>query len=347
MSLKLKPVIASYSGESYTRIQQHLDETALDWIARVAQSPRPEAEIPVEKVAELVEMHVWTRQDGLVRLATAVFLRDDMLNVLRVVTPVAQEFAGRIQQAGAAFRRAPAEVTVFLAGILGVVQGMGRHLSQAGYGSAEWKEYPGKYARAKVDFDELCDVYAAIGPDTLNKTVLQGEYYTAVFIGPGGINFQSLLFTENMPQASKTHASHLNRYLAGEYARLLLGQVNNEALAAAAEAAHLFDRGKPRSAVITNDVMAEYEVAVRVIIETAAAYWEAQMGILEELLRATTSGRQGVPPGNMQMHLWRYIRRVVAKALYESGFFTDSIPQDGCLTVFYKNDVELIRQLLV
>jgi len=46
----LKPIIASYSGESYARIKQYLDEQALDWIAQVAQSPRPKADMPQEVV---------------------------------------------------------------------------------------------------------------------------------------------------------------------------------------------------------------------------------------------------------------------------------------------------------
>jgi hypothetical protein len=48
----------------------------------------------------------------------------------------------------------------------------------------------------------------------------------------------------------------------------------------------------------------------------------------------------------MSMNLWRYIRKVTARALYANGFFRDSIPEDGCLTVFYENDVELIGRLL-
>jgi hypothetical protein len=94
--MKLKPVIASYSGESYSRMKQYLDENVLEIIARVAQSPQPSAEIPREVAAELVEMHVWTDQDGLVKLGTAVFLKNDIENILSTVTPLAQEFAGRI-----------------------------------------------------------------------------------------------------------------------------------------------------------------------------------------------------------------------------------------------------------
>jgi hypothetical protein len=44
--MTLKPVIASYSGEAYSRMKQYLDEPVLDLIARVAQSPRPSQEIP-------------------------------------------------------------------------------------------------------------------------------------------------------------------------------------------------------------------------------------------------------------------------------------------------------------
>jgi hypothetical protein len=345
--MKLKPIIASYSGESYLKIKQYLDDPVLDVIACVARSPHPSAEIAPEVVAELVEMHVFVEQDGLVKLGTTVFLKNDIENILGTVTPLAQEFAQRILECGVAFRHTPAEVTIFLAGILGVVQGMGRHMSQKGIGSAEWKEYAGKYARSKVDFDELCDIYDTIGPDYLNKSVLPGENYTAVFIGPGGINFQSLNSAVDSPEASKIYASHLNRYLVDAYAGLVSGKIQNEALYAAAEAAHLYQQGKLRSAVITHATMQEYGDAVRAVMEAAASYWDGKLVILDELLRSTTSGKQGVPPGNMMMHLWRYVRKVTAKTLYDQGFFTDSIPQDGCLTVFYENDVELIRQLLL
>ena len=94
--MKLRPIIASYSGEAYFKIRQYLDDPVLEIIARVAQSPQPSAEIPREVAAELVEMHVFVEQDGLVKLGTAVFLKNDIENILSTVTPLAQEFAGRI-----------------------------------------------------------------------------------------------------------------------------------------------------------------------------------------------------------------------------------------------------------
>ena len=54
-----------------------------------------------------------------------------------------------------------------------------------------------------------------------------------------------------------------------------------------------------------------------------------------------------MPPANMMLNLWRYIRKVTAKELYANGFFTDAIPQEDILTVFYENDVELVKRLLL
>jgi hypothetical protein len=49
----------------------------------------------------------------------------------------------------------------------------------------------------------------------------------------------------------------------------------------------------------------------------------------------------------MMLNLWRYVRKVTATELYANGFLRDSVPDDGIVTVFYENDVELLRRLLV
>jgi hypothetical protein len=222
---------------------------------------------------------------------------------------------------------------------------MGMSLSQKDAAVWEWKNYPGKYARSKVDFDEICDIYDAIGPDYLNKTVLRGERYTAVFIGPQGNNFASLAYAGSS-DLNRDYVAHLNRYLVDAYAMLVTGEVQSESLRAAAEAANMYKQGEPRTAVITNECAQEYEGAIQAITEVSSAYYDGKQHIFEELLRSTTSGKQGVAPANMSMNLWRYIRKLTARALYANGFFRDSIPEDGCLTVFYENDVELIGRLL-
>ena len=341
--MKLKPIIASYSEG--LKIRQYLDESVLDAIAVIAQSPRPCAEFASELVAELVEMHVLVEQDGWVKLNTAVFLKRDIENVLKTVEPFANELAERITECGCVFQNDPAEMTIFLGGIIGLVQGMGMSLSQKDANVWEWKNYSGKYARSKVDFDEVCDVYDAIGPDYLNKTVLQGKRYTAVFIGPQEGNFGSLL-NASSSERSRNYITHLNRYLVDAYAMLITGEIQNDSLLAAAGAANMYKQESLRTAVITNEHIQKYEDAIQAIIEVASSYYDGKQLVFDELLRSTTSGQQGVAPASMYMNLWRYIRKVTAKALYAHGFFRDSIPEDGCLTVFYENNVELIRRLL-
>ena len=344
--MKLRPVIASYSGESSSNIKQFLDENVLEVIASIARSPKNSAEIARDVLAELDEMHVLKEQAGLVRLDTSVFLRNDIECILNTVTPLAKESCQRTLECGAAFRNAPPEITIFLGGIIGLVQGLGATLRQKNIG-VDWKSYPGKYAQSKVDFDEVCDVYDAIGPDYLNKSVLQGERYTAVFIGPGGHNFLLFTHTMNTPDLSKRYVEHLNRYLVDAYAMLVKGEIQNEPLRASAEAANMYKQGRPRTAVITNETIQEYKSAIQAIIDAASSYYVGKLPILDTLLRSTTAGQQGVPPANMMLNLWRYIRKVTAKELYSYGFFTDMIPEEGTLTVFYENDVELIRQLLI
>lgn len=344
--MKLKPVIASYSGDAFASIQQYLDQDVLDIIASIARSPSRSKEVAIEVLAELVEMHVMEKRGGRVALNTSVFFREDIECIMDTVAPLARGLAQRILQSRTVFRDAPPEITVFLGGIIGLVQGLGMTLKQRNIG-VDWKNYAGKYAGSKVDFDELCDVYDAIGSDFLSKTVLQGERYTAVFIGPGENSFPSLTDPINVSETGKCYARYLNRYLVDAYAMLVCGEIQNESLRSCAQVADLIRQGEPRTSVITRKTVQEYRDAIETIIDIAWSYYEGKLGALDALLRSTTCGQQGVPPANMMLNLWRYIRKVTAKELYANGFFTDTIPQEGTLTVFYENHVELIGRLLM
>ena len=343
--MKLKPNIASYSR--WLDIQQYLsNESVLEVVALVAQSPRDKAEIANDVLEELIEMHILVEKDGLVKLNTAVFLENDILSILESIKPCASELANLVLTNGRAFQHAPAEIIIFLGGIIGFVQGVGMKLTQKNPDIWAWKSYTGKYPSSKIDFDEICEIYNAIEPDYLIKSVLQGDEYTAVFIGPGGLNFEKLIF----PKASdenRVYIRHLNRYLADAYAKLTTGEILSAALSSAAEAANLFEKGKPKTLVVTDQDMEKYSEAVQAIIEAASDYYAEKQPVFEVLLRSTTAGKQGVAPMNQYMNLSRYIRKLTVKELYAKGFFKDSIPEDGCLTVFYKNDVGLIRQLLL
>ncbi len=345
--MTLTPVIASYTGEVFAAVKRFLTPEVLDLVAAIARSPSAAAHAPPRLLDELMEMHVLRRVGEAYRLDTAVFLADDIDLILDTVSPLAEGLAGRVMEVGSAFETAPPALVIFLGGILALVQGLGRALRESGVG-VNWQAYGGRYARSKVDFDEICDGRAALPPDCLNKTVLPGERYTAVFIGPGGHPFPSLIHPPPGARAPGAYAHHLNRYLVDAYAGLLSAPASaHPALRAAADAAGLYHQGQPQTALVTPAVAAAYSDAVEAVAETAAAYYLLHLPELEALLRATTPGQQGVPEANMMMHLWRYIRRITAERLYARGFFRDSIPQEGSLPVFYQNDIPLIQRLLV
>ncbi len=344
--MKLKPGIASYLGESTGNIKRCLDENVLEIIAGIARSPKNTTEIAQDVLSELVEMHVLKEKAGLVTLDTSVFLEDDIERILDTVTPLAEELCQNILECGSAFRNAPPEITIFLGGAIGLVQGVGATFTQK-YIAVDWKNYSGKYAQSKVDFDEVCDVYDAIGPDFLNKSVTQGERYTAVFIGPEGDSFKAFTHKINTSALSWRYRNHLENYLADAYAMLVKGEIQNDSLRKSAEIANMYRQGKPRTAVMTNETIHEYEGAIQAIIDVASSFYVGKLDTLDALLRSTTAGQQGTPPANMMLNLFRYIRKVAARELYRHGFFTDTIPEEGTLTVFYENDVKLIRQLLI
>lgn len=226
------------------------------------------------------------------------------------------------------------------------MQGLGKSLKEQGIG-VEWRSYGGKYAQSKVDFDEVCRAYDALGPDYLNKTVLPGEGYTAVFIGPGGTNFRSLMGAVKGSETGKRYVGSVSRYLVDAYAMLVKGEIESESLRSAAAAADLLREGELRTAVVTRETVDECGAALEAISEDVSSYYVGELGRLDALLRSTTPGRQGVPPGSMMLNLWRYIRKVTAKELYRIGFFTDSLLETGMVTVSYENDVEVVARLFV
>ena len=75
--------------------------------------------------------------------------------------------------------------------------------------------------------------------------------------------------------------------------------------------------------------------------------YEGQLGALEDLVRSTTSGRQGMPPANGMLHLWRYIRRITAQKLSTNSFFGALNPGQRLESIAYENDIPIIQCLLI
>ena len=61
-----------------------------------------------------------------------------------------------------------------------------------------------------------------------------------------------------------------------------------------------------------------------------------------DLLKKTTSGRQGVAAAELTVNFVRYVRKQTAKNLYKDGYFSDQIPSAGAVAVFYENECSAI-----
>lgn len=307
--MKLQPVVASYTGESFAAIMNFLDDRALEVVARVARSPVPLAELDDMLVAELTEMHVLRVGDCFARLDTAVFLEPDIRMINGAVLQLAKELTPLVMEAAAPMRAEPPVVKNFIVGMMGVQQSLGRMFRETGI-AVDWRSYGGKYASAKVDFDEVCEARTLLGADLQSKNVLRGTQYTAVLIGPDGGR-----------------------------SPLRPGDVDIHALRLATEQA-------AGAALLTDEQVEQYLPVLRAVSQVTGTFFAARVESMGEWLRATTAGRQSVPPANMMMHLWRYVRRGIAREFYAQGLLTDSVPEIGMITVFYRSDMRMLAELL-
>ena len=124
------------------------------------------------------------------------------------------------------------------------------------------------------------------------------------------------------------------KYLTDALGELLLGEVHHPSLAAAAEAAGLVRAGKPAIPVITAAEAPGYWGAARLVRDTVGEFLRSTADEAKAFLIGTLPGKQGVSPDKLIVDLMRYIRMVTHKALYEAGFYSDSLPQGGNITVF-------------
>lgn len=343
--MPLIPVIASYSDETHKKIKSALTDECLDVVARVATSPVSMDDVGEEILAELRDMHIVISRNSSLRLSTAVFLEDDISEVGSLASALGRELAEVMMNAGSELMAASPVTRNFLGGIVAAGQGPARLLCEAN-AVVDWKNYRGRYAQSKVDFDEVCDARGSLGADLQNKSVLRGEKYTAIFIGPGGRTYPSLVSQVNATDEMKVYRRDLLRYLTDAYAMLVGGLVKSDALERMAGQVGLFRDGAPCSAVVDKGIFQFYLPVIRRISDLSYSFYCSRLEQIYECLRSTSSGRQGVDPENMMMHFWRYCRRALARELYGSGFFTDSVPATGSITVFYDNDIDELRELL-
>jgi AraC-like DNA-binding protein len=342
-TMKLKHLVASYAGGARLAIEKFLDDDVKNTVSTVALSPQRASEIDMRILNELVEMRVLAQERGYARLATAVFLESDMHLIRETVQSLSNELSTTVKREGIELRDAPPEHRCYVAGILG----LGRSLTGAlvGEGANEWKDRQGKYGHARVDFDELCDAYDQYGPDLLLINTNRGERYSAVVIGPSKSTLFGYLLDwrlEAHSEEAHAFATSLTTYLTDAFALHAAGRLESSALGIAAAAAHLWEEGaRSRSWIAPSQAQSYIEPAARIAAAVEKIGRKAAPRVAD-LLKKTTSGRQGVAAAELTVNFVRYVRKQTAKNLYKDGYFSDQIPSAGAVAVFYENECSAI-----
>ncbi len=342
--MKLKLLVASYSGKARVGIEQYLTEAILDTISGIALKPQKLAKVDPEVMKELIQMRVLREEKGLVKLSTSVFLESDMNLFYDTAASIGNALALAVENLGAALLDEPPEVRSYVAGILGMGHSYIEALKEGRWISA-WKDLDGKYGHSKVDFDQVCDVYDRYGPDLLVINTNRGEQYSAVILGPSKESFFSYLleWRKTAPDDSTYNfATSLTTHLTDAFAMLANGSLQSKALLSAAEAAHMAENGKSLSTVIKPDQARRYaEIASQIggaVRDVAMETADQAVAVLQQ----TTPGKQGVKPEDMMLNFHRYVRKLASKKLYQDRYFTDRLPETEIASLFYENSSSVI-----
>jgi hypothetical protein len=341
--MKLRPLIAS-AGKSANAIRQVLDERALEMVVRVAEGQVGSAELEPTVCAELIEMHVFREQAGRIGLETSVFLEEDIRRANHFALDFGEALADRVIPAAETLWQLPPDVRNFLVGIIAIGQSLHTTMKTEGL-AVNWPHYAGRYAASKVDFEEVCEAALLLEPDLHIKGMEKGTRYTAFLIGPVGSGYY-LKPSEIAGPVTREYIFALDGFLTDAFPMLLTGQLDHPALREAAEKIGLIRNGQPEPVVITSETIQPYLATLDTIGQVTKNFYYSKLSSIHELLSSTASGRQGVPDQNMTMHLWRYLRRGICRALYERRFFTDRLPETGLITVFFDNNVEYLNRFL-
>ncbi len=161
--MELRPLVASYSAESARAIRQALDSRAQEVIAQVAKGPVDPAELEPALLDTLLEMRVFrkdTCQDGgRICLDTAVFLEADIEAANRLSLEYGEGLAERVIPAAAPLRELHPNVLNCLVGIVAIGQSL-HYVMKADGLAVDWSQWGGRFAKSKVDFEEVCEAAA-------------------------------------------------------------------------------------------------------------------------------------------------------------------------------------------
>jgi hypothetical protein len=340
MKMKLIESIASYTGKSRKRMEEVLNNDVKEIIAKVVRSQEDTSNIDNALLEELMEMDVFKYYDGQIKPNTAIFFKEDIERMYTPIFMMGEQLAEITNTVGNELKNYSPNIRNFIGSIMGMGQGLHTALKNMNL-ALNWQNKTGKYEKSKVDFNEECQAYFNFGEDLQIKRVHRGNRYTSVIIGSGTEDYCSYLWNAKRNYANtEIHGFYDNlvNYLTDTLPLLISREIYDESLAKAAQIAHIdIDDA---SSVISVDDAQKYEPIINKISNECTLYFLDNIGQVHELLMSTIVGQQGVPPENMMMNFWRYLRKSVAMNLYKNGFLNDKVPQNGQITIFYENDID-------
>jgi hypothetical protein len=99
--------------------------------------------------------------------------------------------------------------------------------------------------------------------------------------------------------------------------------------------------GKPIVPIITSAEALAYSNAVKLVRDVVRRFLLDTVADMKDFLKDTLPGRQGVTPDKLIVGLMRFVRMVTHKAFYDSGFYNDSLPEGGTITIYRERSARI------
>jgi len=320
--------------KSVLRIEQLLTDEVKELIGRIATGKVYIHTVDPHISGELRQARLIRISQEVVKIDTAVFLEDDLEKIHGVADRWGKDLAKRIEALGKELPDMPPGCKRLLIGMNGIDQGVFDLLISKGY-AFNHRATRGRYAGAKIDFYEMCDAYDRLGPYLSGSYGFSGEKYAVRIIGQdqGIYRYLNTGISEG-DNEQYTFRTNANKFLTDALGELLVSEAGHPSLSAAAKAAGLIKAGKALVPVITAAEAPAYSNTVKLIRDVIGDFLRDTAVRMNTFLKSTLPGKQGVAPDKLIIDLMRYIRMVTHKALYESQFYKDSLPDGGSITIF-------------
>jgi AraC-like DNA-binding protein len=322
------------SIKSILRIEQLLTDKVKELVYRITTETVDVRSVDPHICEELCQARVARVEKRVLRIDTAVFMEDDLEKIQLSAGRWGTDLAQSIIELGKDLPEMTPGCKRLLIGMNGIDQGTFELLISGGY-AFDHRATGGRYAGAKIDFYEVCDAYDRFGPYLSGGYGISGEKFVVKIIGQDHEIYDYL--NAGISEADNEQYSfrmNINKFLTDALGEMMQGGAGHPLLEAAAEAAGLLKGGKAVVPVITEAEAPAYSNAVKMVHDIIRGFLYETMPEMKKFLKSTLPGKLGVTPDKLMVDLMRYVRMITHKALYDSKFYTDSLPQGGNITIF-------------